>query len=119
MERQAWASHYKKLTLAYNKPMNQEQMGVYYEALHTYSGMLVGEAVDALIKDRQHWPPVADVRDKITSILASKTYEPATCAMCEGNGFAASAPQEHFNLKYEYVKRCPLCRPATSQRGAA
>jgi len=112
MDRDVWTKHYKKLILAYNKPMNVEQMGVYYEALHTYSGLLVGEAVDALVKDRPHWPHVADVRDKISSILASKIYEPATCARCEGNGFVAADQQEHFGITYEYVQRCPLCRPA-------
>ena len=119
MERDVWTKHYKKLLLAYNKPMNVEQLGLYFDALQTYAGTLVGEAIDLIVKGRQHWPTVADIRDKIGSILASKTYTPASCGMCDGNGFVDAPPQEHFNLTYQYVKRCPMCRPASSTREVA
>jgi hypothetical protein len=116
MERQFWAVQYKKLLTAYNKTMNAEQLAVFYDGLESLPGPIVAEAVDALIRERSQWPRVSDIRDKVTSLVAGRTYAPSKCDVCHGDGWITAPSQYHFDqpVAYQYVRRCPQCYPSAS-----
>lgn len=119
MDKDTWNGHYKRLLKAYNKPYDAEQAGIYFTALESLPGGIVGLAADELIKSQRFWPHASDIRDEASSILAGKTYVAPECARCGGNGWIEAEPRENYGLTYATVDRCPLCRPRVTPQQAA
>ena len=110
MDRETWNGHYKRLLKAYNKPYDGEQAGIYFDALESLPGGMVGLAADELIKVQRFWPHVSDIREKASSLLASATtYEAPECPRCGGNTWVDAAPRVKWDREYTTVDRCPHC----------
>lgn len=110
MDKDTWATHYKRLTTAYNKPINAEQAGIFFTALESLPGGIVGLAVDEHIKNRPAFPHASDLREKAASLLASKTtYEAPECPRCAGNTWIDDEPREKWDRSYATVRRCTVC----------
>lgn len=118
MDREMWSKHYKRLAVAFNKPVNGEQAAIYFTALESLPGAIVALAVDDVIKNRPHWPHASDIREKATSILAGKEYTPPECERCGGNGWVDAESRQSNGHTYQTVRRCPLCRPRTLEPAA-
>lgn len=109
MSRDEWAGHYRRLLTAYGKGPNAEQAGIYFDALQSLPNGIVEQAVTEIIRARGSWPHVSDIRERSSSLLASKTYEPPVCLRCGGNLWIPSEPRQFDGRTYETVRRCPDC----------
>jgi hypothetical protein len=73
LDRDTWADSYRKLAIAYNKPLSAEQAGIMFDGLSDLPLSRVHAAVLRVIKTAKHFPSVAEIRE-MCSTLASEEY---------------------------------------------
>lgn len=133
MEKTTWLTEYKRLLTAYNKAANPEQMGIYFDALRSYPGPCVSQAVTAAISTAKTWPSAADLVERVRAVLALHDRPLATCDVCHNSTWVehhcagVSAPnaqtkpapldraqwcgRDWVHADHGFCVRCYQCRP--------
>ena len=78
MDRDTWAGLYRKLTIAFNKPISGEQAGIMFEALQDLPNERMHEAITRTIRTSKHWPTVADLREQTQAVAVAEYRNSAT-----------------------------------------
>ncbi len=119
MDAETWFDCYTKLVKNFNRVVDKDQRGIYFDALKGVPGPTIRLAVQHAIRDAKHWPNVATLREYCTGATRDVSAPPSMeCQECHGDRWVEAPPLHANGLTYEnVVQRCLTCRPAGASGG--